>query len=114
MITPTTNLDGLMVGISLNIRPTLLEQIDAAKGAESRSGYIAKILYEYLNTDITQSNATISQLTQELNAAKETQRYIENEVDFLRSQNKQLTDALSQHLLPAEPKKHWWSRRKKE
>jgi len=102
-----------MVGVSINLRPDLLEQIDAAKGAQSRSSYIVQAVYEYLNPIKPDWEADRKQLTTQVEALKDTQRRLEDEISYLRDQNARMLDAVSQKLLtPA--KRHWWQRRKKE
>ncbi len=105
----TLSLDGIMVGISINLKPDLLAQIDEAKGPHSRSSYIVNAVYAYLNPTKADWEADRMQLTTQVEALKDTQRRLEDEISYLRDQNARLTDAVAVKLL-AEPKKSWWSR----
>lgn len=116
IIISQTYLDGLMTGISINLKPDLLTQIDAAKGTQSRSAFIVHAVYEYLNPTKADWEADRKQLTIQIEAYKSNKQRLENEVAYLRDQNSRLIDEVSQKLLTeATPKKHWWQfRRKKE
>ena len=120
-----------MVGVSINLRPELLEQIDEAKGPQSRSSFIVQAVYEFLNPIkadweadrtqlIAQAEADKGQLEAQIEALKDTQRRLEDEkrrleddISYLKDQNSRMLDAVAQKLL-TQPKKHWWSFRKKE
>ena len=112
-----TSLKGIVVGISINLKPNLLKQIDEAKGTQSRSGYIVRAVYEYLNpsqngfdADKTQLLADNKQLIMQIDAANDRQLRSDREIDFLRDQNATLTDALTQRLLEPPKKKSFFDR----
>ena len=112
-----TSLKGIVVGISINLKPDLLKQIDAHKGTQSRSGYIVRAVYEYLNpsengldADKMQLLADKKQLISQIDALKDTQSRSDREISFLRDQNATLTDALTAKMLVEPKKKSVWER----
>ncbi len=109
-------LDGIMVGVSINLRPELLEQIDEAKGPQSRSSYIVQAVYEFLNPTKADWEADRKQLIAQVEADKSNERRLVDEVEYLRGEYSKINDALAQRLLTEGPhKKHWWQfRRNKE
>ncbi len=98
-----------MVGVSINLKPDLLAQIDEAKDTSSRSGFIVKAVYEYLNPIKSEWEADKIQLLTQIEAGKNNERRLENEVEYLRQEYSKINDALAQRLL-SEPKKSFWDR----
>lgn len=96
------SLDGVMVGVSINLKPELLKRIDEAKGTQSRSGFIVRAVYEYLQPV---NDADRKQLLTQLEAHKATQLRLESEVEFLRQQYSLINSALAQKLLTEAPAK---------
>lgn len=110
-IIPKTCLDGLMTGISINLKPDLLEQIDTAKGTQSRSGFIVHAVYEYLNPTKADWEADRKQLIAQIEAAKTNQMRLESEIAFMRNEYSKINDALAQRLLSeSTQKKSFWGR----
>ena len=90
---------------SINISEDLLRQVDDAKGTKSRSGFIVECIALCLSGGDTDKK----QLIADLKASNETQHKLENDIEFFRAQNQQLTDAITQRLLET-PKKSLWDR----
>ena len=116
--------------LSINAKPELIEAVDEARDKQSRSGFISDCIKQSLsgqevnNKQLIAENkadkATINQLiaqneTQKANYeaaienSKITQHKLENDLEFFRAQNQQLTDAITQRLLET-PKKSLWDR----
>jgi metal-responsive CopG/Arc/MetJ family transcriptional regulator len=100
-----------MVQISISLKPDLVQQIDEAKGAQSRSSFIVDCIYAHINPG---DDMDKMQLTADLNAHKAQQLRLESEVAYLREQYSKINDALTQRLLteaaPNEPKRSLWAK----
>jgi metal-responsive CopG/Arc/MetJ family transcriptional regulator len=111
IIIPQTCLDGLMTGVSINLKPDLLTQIDAAKGTQSRSAFIVHAVFEYLNPTKADWEADRKQLIAQIEAIKSNEQRLENEVEYLRGEYSKINDALAQRLLTeATPRVGFWAR----
>ena len=89
----------------------MIDRIDAAKGTQSRSGFITACIFEHFEPLKADWEADKERLTAQLEAHKSTQLRLEGEVEFLRQEYTKINDALAQRLLTeAKPKKSWWAR----
>jgi metal-responsive CopG/Arc/MetJ family transcriptional regulator len=93
-----------MSQISISVKPDLIKRIDGARGSQSRSSFIVDCVIEHINPTL---DIDKKELITQLNAHKDQQRLLEDEVDFLRQQYSLINAALSQKLL-SEPKKLGW------
>ena len=106
-----TSLKGIVVGISINLKPNLLKQIDEAKGTQSRSAFIVQAVYEYLNPTKANGEADRKQLTAQIESIKRNELRLESEVAYMRQEYSKINDALAQRLLTeAKPRVGFWVR----
>lgn len=101
----TFRLDRMTMQISISVKPDLVAHIDEQRGQQSRSSFIVGTIYEHFSG----GDVDKKQLTEQLKAHIDTQRRLEDDLAYMRDQNLQLVNAVSQKLL-TEPKKSWWSR----
>jgi metal-responsive CopG/Arc/MetJ family transcriptional regulator len=93
--------------ISFNLKPDLLAHVDEVRGLQSRSAFITACIYEHFQG----GDADKIQLLRDIEAYKDTQRRLENEVAYLREQYSKINDALAQRLLTENThKKSFWKR----
>jgi hypothetical protein len=89
------SLERLTMQISINVKPELIEHIDAVKGTQSRSAFIVGCVQEHFSG----GDADKRQLIEQLEAHNATQQRLENEVEYLRGEYSKINDALAQRLL---------------
>ncbi|GEM_PF-2913454 len=107
----TLSLDRLTMQISVSLKADLVKRIDDAAGTDSRSGFITRCIYEHFEPPKNELEADKTHLTEQLNAYKDTQKRLENEVEYLRLEYSKINDALAQRLLTENtPKKSFWAR----
>lgn len=92
----SSHIDGTMSQVSINLKPDIIKRVDAARGSQSRSGFIADCVVEHFTP---RGEADIKQIVR-----------LESEVEYLRIQNTSLLDAVSQRLLAPEVKVGFWRR----
>ena len=103
------SLEKITMQISVSLKHDLVKRIDEAAGVQSRSSFITRCIYEYFEPPKTEWEADKKSLLEQIKAHKDTQTRLESDIEFLKAQNKQLTDALTQRLLEP-PKKSIWDR----
>lgn len=103
----TFSMERLTMQISINVKPELIEHIDAVKGTQSRSAFIVGCVQEHFSG----GDADKKQLIEQLEAHKATQQRLENEVEYLRAEYSKINDALAQRLLTeGTPRAGFWAR----
>jgi hypothetical protein len=101
------SLERLTMQISINVKPELIEHIDAVKGTQSRSAFIVACVQEHFSG----GDADKVQLIRDIEAHRDTQRRLENEVEYMRAEYSKINDALAQRLLTEQTiKKPFWQR----
>jgi hypothetical protein len=93
--------------VSFNIKADLMQQLEEARGVQSRSAFIVECIFERL----IGPEADKSQLLRDIETHKATEARLESEVAYLREQLSKINDALAQRLLTDNAhKKTLWQR----